>query len=781
MNVKRIAAAFLVASPIIGAPCQAYAAAQHAPAAKVDYSAVGALLKSVADREVAEKHIPSLSYAIVDADGIRLSGSAGFADREQTKRPTADSVYRVGSISKLFTDIIVMQLVEQGKLDLDAPVTRYLPSFHPHNPYGVPITLRQLMTHRSGLVREPIVGNYFDPTEPSLAATVDSINRTTLVARPGTLTKYSNGGLAVVGRVLEVVLGKPFEQIARERILDPLQMRSSGFSRKTAPPAVYSEMSSYDGPRFESPTFDLGTPSAGSLYTTPNDLAKFVNALLDRSGSKLVTDATLQEMWRPQNGTTIPRTFGLGFLVKDLDGHKTVGHTGGIYGFTTNLLVLPSDGFAVLAFGALDDNPLTRRFGEYAARVMLAAQAGQPLPAFEQSNAIDGAAAARLDGQYTRDGNAVLIKSFNGRTYLEGGGQAAELRNAAGKLVLDDANAYDAAVEADPAGQWISLDGTRYDRNDAGIPPDASPAVKSVIGEYGWDHELIRIFEKDGKPWLRIEWTDWEQMRVVDANHWAFPSETAGLYPKEGITFLRGKDGRATAISLNGIIFKRRDIGKETLAKVRAIVRKVPNLRRDALAAQPPSEQGKQPADLVELKSIDPSLILDIRYATSSNFMGFPLYEQPRAFLERPAAYAVKRVDDALRAKGYGLTIHDGYRPWFVTKMFWDATPPEGHLYVADPSQGSRHNRGAAVDLSMHDLATGKLVEMPGSYDEMSNRSFPQYLGGTSRQRWLRDLLRTSMTAEGFDVYEAEWWHFDFQGWQRYPILNLPFAHAASE
>jgi len=116
-----------------------------------------------------------------------------------------------------------------------------------------------------------------------------------------------------------------------------------------------------------------------------------------------------------------------------------------------------------------------------------------------------------------------------------------------------------------------------------------------------------------------------------------------------------------------------------------------------------------------------------------------------------------------------------------VTKMFWDATPPEGHLYVADPSQGSRHNRGAAVDLSMHDLATGKLVEMPGSYDEMSNRSFPQYLGGTSRQRWLRDLLRTSMTAEGFDVYEAEWWHFDFQGWQRYPILNLPFAHAASE
>jgi D-alanyl-D-alanine dipeptidase len=110
-----------------------------------------------------------------------------------------------------------------------------------------------------------------------------------------------------------------------------------------------------------------------------------------------------------------------------------------------------------------------------------------------------------------------------------------------------------------------------------------------------------------------------------------------------------------------------------------------------------------------------------------------------------------------------------------VTKLFWDATPPEGKIFVADPAQGSRHNRGCAVDLTLYDLKSGKPIEMPGTYDEMSERSFPNYPGGTSLQRWHRDLLRWAMESEGFTVYEHEWWHFDYKDWHEYPILNLPF------
>jgi D-alanyl-D-alanine dipeptidase len=122
---------------------------------------------------------------------------------------------------------------------------------------------------------------------------------------------------------------------------------------------------------------------------------------------------------------------------------------------------------------------------------------------------------------------------------------------------------------------------------------------------------------------------------------------------------------------------------------------------------------------------------------------------------------------------GYGLLIHDGYRPWYVTKMFWEGTPPDKHNFVADPAHGSRHNRGCAVDLTLYDLKTGQPAEMVGLYDEMSERSYPDYPGGTALARWHRQLLRRVMEDEGFTVYEFEWWHFDYKDWRKYPVLNV--------
>ena len=194
-------------------------------------------------------------------------------------------------------------------------------------------------------------------------------------------------------------------------------------------------------------------------------------------------------------------------------------------------------------------------------------------------------------------------------------------------------------------------------------------------------------------------------------------------------------------------------------------------------AQGPPKESGAfRKPDLVELVKLDRTIKLDIRYATSNNFLGRPVYKEARAFLQRPAAEALVRVNMALRKKGYGLIIHDGYRPWSVTKIFWDATPPDKKIFVADPSQGSRHNRGCAVDLSLFDLKTGKEVIMPSGYDEMTERSHIDYRGGTEEPRRLRDILRGAMEAEGFAVYEPEWWHYDYKDWKEYPILNVSFS-----
>jgi D-alanyl-D-alanine dipeptidase len=205
-------------------------------------------------------------------------------------------------------------------------------------------------------------------------------------------------------------------------------------------------------------------------------------------------------------------------------------------------------------------------------------------------------------------------------------------------------------------------------------------------------------------------------------------------------------------------------------------LRPIADLRREALAAHPPGMIGEiRRPELVELIKLSSEIRLDIRYASSNNFMGAPFYSQARAFLQRPAAEALLRAHQRLWKQGYGLLIHDAYRPWYVTKMFWEGTPPDKHDFVADPAQGSRHNRGCAVDLTLYERATGRAVEMPGLYDEMSERSYPDYKGGTEFQRWQRDLLRAAMEEQGFTVYEFEWWHFDYKDWNKYPILNTPF------
>jgi D-alanyl-D-alanine dipeptidase len=206
-------------------------------------------------------------------------------------------------------------------------------------------------------------------------------------------------------------------------------------------------------------------------------------------------------------------------------------------------------------------------------------------------------------------------------------------------------------------------------------------------------------------------------------------------------------------------------------------VHPVEQLRAAALAAKPPVEKGTfRTPDLVDLATLGGGIHFDIRYATTNNFLGEPLYSEARALLQRPAAEALLRAAATLEPKGYGLLIHDAYRPWYVTKMFWDATPVRLHGFVADPRKGSKHNRGCAVDLSLYFLDSGKPVTMPSGYDEMTPRAYPGYPGGAREERARRDLLRNAMAAQGFTVDRAEWWHFDYRDWPRYPVLNIPFT-----
>ncbi len=182
------------------------------------------------------------------------------------------------------------------------------------------------------------------------------------------------------------------------------------------------------------------------------------------------------------------------------------------------------------------------------------------------------------------------------------------------------------------------------------------------------------------------------------------------------------------------------------------------------------------PKRLVELVKLDPSIKLDMRYATANNFTGRVLYSEARAFLSATAAQALVRASTAARADGFGLTIYDAYRPWRVTKQLWDATPngPKKN-YVANPKRGSKHNRGCAVDLTLHDLKTGALVDMPTEFDDFSEKAHRDYAGASTTAMANRARLQRYLEAQGFIGLSNEWWHFDFTGWQDYPVMDVPF------
>jgi beta-N-acetylhexosaminidase len=174
---------------------------------------------------------------------------------------------------------------------------------------------------------------------------------------------------------------------------------------------------------------------------------------------------------------------------------------------------------------------------------------------------------------------------------------------------------------------------------------------------------------------------------------------------------------------------------------------------------------------LVDISRLDPTIRLDIRYATADNFTGQVVYPAPRCLLREDVAEKLVRAHQKLQAAGYGLKVYDGYRPLAVQKKFWAIMPVED--YVADPFKGSRHNRGAAVDVGLVD-SRGNELPMPSGYDDFTEKAHRDYTGASEEELRNRAILEEAMVSEGFLPFPSEWWHFDAQGWENYPVSDQP-------
>lgn len=176
--------------------------------------------------------------------------------------------------------------------------------------------------------------------------------------------------------------------------------------------------------------------------------------------------------------------------------------------------------------------------------------------------------------------------------------------------------------------------------------------------------------------------------------------------------------------------------------------------------------------DLVDVQKINPRILVEMRYATTNNFMKKAVYKSARCLLQRSVAERLSRVQERLEKQGYGLKIYDAYRPLSAQWELWKVTP--NPTFVADPRKGSKHNRGSAVDLTLVDK-DGNELEMPTEYDAFVKEARSDYMDLPEHRLRNRKILHDAMTAEGFIPNPSEWWHFDDPEWKKFPILDIDF------
>ncbi|WP_136615874.1 MULTISPECIES: serine hydrolase domain-containing protein [Mesorhizobium] len=501
------------------------------------------LFEDLIRQQVEDKAIPSISYGLVDCDGLMVAGhiqrhNRGFAMGD-------DTCFRIGSITKTFTALSIMQLAEKGLVDLDVDVSEYLPGFKPLNPFagreggshGAQISLRKLMSHTAGLVREPKSGHYLDARRPPLADTVAELATSTLKQDPSLgQMHYSNAGIAVAGRVIETLTRRSYAEYVTENILKPLGMNqtSSGLAPGIAERLAPADMWTLEGDS-PAPVFDLGGPPAGNIYSTVGDMARYAQCLLRGGfapdGRTIASPASLREMWVPvgkrASGERVANTYGLCFGVGDVDGWTSVGHGGAVYGYSSQMILLPAAGVGVLIFSTLDfSNQIGARLGVEGLRIALAERRMGTLPVRPQSlPPVAADQLVALPGHYRHDtsGEVVEVKAKAGKLFLMGEGVPLQIRPVAGSDFTIDGRIYGHGAEyphmnlSFPAPGALVWKGVNWTRIDA-LPAEAVPAeIAPHLGEYGPDFNITYLSYSHGELKCLIEYFCTHSCEPVEA------------------------------------------------------------------------------------------------------------------------------------------------------------------------------------------------------------------------------------------------------------------------
>lgn len=530
----------------------------HLSSSAQDFKPFSSRLAETVRGEMSAWSIGGVSIALISGQDIIHQEAFGEA------KP--DSAFRVGSISKLFTAIGVMQLVEAGKMQLDDPISEEVLPWNPY-PQHPPVTLRQLLSHRSGIQREPTVGGYLDGSQPGLNATVQSSRSCVLTLVPGEKTHYSNLGPSIAGYWIQEVAQMPFESYQQSRLLEPLGMKDSfwrsGITTRNRVLTGHMRVTDSHGgwTRRVAPAFELGTIPAGNLYSTAEDLARFASALL-RGGSPILQPTSLEEMWRalPNNIRTGAVNYGLGFQLGTFQNHRTVGHTGSVYGFTSSLLVLPDDQLAVVVLANEDlVSGRVRTMSETALSLLLEWKNG--VPSIQTQISSGGANLNPLVGDFESPSLWAHFAMQGGKLKGEISGQEVIVESNGADLATVESRWHHQArleIRKQPNGRvsGFLLDGEEFVR----VAPDVGQMPQPwwrLLGSYGPEWAPIVITERHGHLYAMTENLLDYRLTPVNRNVCAI---SAGLYADEQLIFLTDANDEVKAINFANMILSRRKV-----------------------------------------------------------------------------------------------------------------------------------------------------------------------------------------------------------------------------
>lgn len=315
-------------------------------------------------------------------------------------------------------------------------------------------------------------------------------------------------------------------------------------------------------------------------------------------------------------------------------------------------------------------------------------------------------------------------------------------------------------------------------------PKDCPKDLKYILGMYYGNGEMFLLRENNGEVELVYRFGQ-NDYTFAGSNVYPLYKEHFDSYTinesgplnhlDAAVRIERSREGYGVSCSVGGNRYSRRFFAGENGRPFRfATASDWQALKTAADAAVMPAQLGTgQQAQLVDLAQAVPGLKFDLRYAQADNCFGQALTDDQRAFLDADAAQALAQAQQYLKPYGYGILVWEAYRPWSVSKLAYDALPADKKSMLPAPEAGFSHNTGRSIDVSLYLLATGENAGMISGFDEPSVRQYASFAGGTTLERYRRDLLRSAMQMAGFTASETEWWHFDYGDIKGFAHLNV--------